>query len=90
MKVVTVRASAHFHHGHHAPELSRQFYIPLQDDDVGQERGTVRAETEIGIAIFQLGRHQHGDAKARQQRDHAVQRFAEVFSEGRRQRQLET
>src|SRR5471030_2345884 len=78
-----------FHHRDHPLELPVQFDVTLHDDGVGQEGVAVGAEAQHRITVFQLGGHHDGHAHGREYRDHAIQRFAEIFAEYRRQCQFE-
>ena len=88
-QLVGMRARAHLDHGHHALQPAVDLDVALHDDRVGQEGRAVGAEAQVGVAVFQLGGHQHRHAGARQRRHQPEQRLAEVGAEGRRQRELE-
>src|SRR5476651_762938 len=87
--IFAVVARPDFHHRDHPLELPVQFDVALHDDGVGQEGVAVGAEAQHRITVFQLGGHHDGHAHGREYRDHAIQRFAEIFAEYRRQCQFE-
>mgnify|MGYP006175928043 CR=1 FL=1 len=88
-QLIGMSTRSHFDDGHDAPDFALQFDIPLHDDRVRQKGSAVGTEAQIRIAVFQLRGHQHADPGAGEGGDHARQRLAKVFAEGRGQRKLE-
>ena len=89
-QLVGMVTRADLDHGHHPQQPAVDLDVALHDDRVREKRRTVGAEAQVGVAVLQLGGHQHRDAGAGQRRHKPEQRLAEVGSEGRRQGELET
>ena len=84
-----MRTGANLDHGHDAQQPALHLNIALDDDCIRQKRRAVRAETQIGVTIFQLRGHQDTDPGIGQRRDHARQRLAKILAKGRRHCQFE-
>ena len=82
-------APAHLHHREDLLESPLHLGVAQEDDVLGQERDTVRAELDFIEGLAHLHRQQHADPTSREPPHHPVQRLAEVLPLARGERELE-
>jgi hypothetical protein len=59
-------AGLNLDHRHDAQQAALHFDVALDNDCIGEKRRAVRAETQVGAAVFQFRGQQHTDTDARQ------------------------